>query len=64
MIIIYKIFNIINKDINNLNKKLIYKVYNVIKILIIIIINVKINKEYNMIQFIYNNKVVNNIRFR
>ena len=47
----------------NLNKNLIYKIYKV-WIIRLIIINVKIIKEYNIIQFIYNNKVLNNIRIR
>ena len=37
--------------------------YKILKIRLIII-NVKIIKEYNIIQFIYNNKVMNNIRIR
>ena len=49
----------------NLNKNLIYKIYNN-WIIQLIIINVWINKEHNMIQFIYNHnlKVMNNIRIR
>ena len=49
----------------NLNKNLIYKIYNN-WIIQLIIINVYINKEHNMIQFIYNQnlKVMNNIKIR
>ena len=57
--------NVKVKIILNLNKNFQYNQYNnLIKIKLLIIINVKIIKEYNIIQFICNNKIMNNIRIR